>query len=199
MRALGKHTNSVAIRCQTCPLQGMEYLEFELRPIGEKDMDESSQKNEADVQAANHRIVAVVIAKLNLADFQNAVPMLRELSIASDSAEEAKELELSIESTPAFLKPKRWHIDAIGAGKLYHLTDLDVQLDGALLSRLTEAEKATVSFVLRGRGEACTELTRLERVVELLPRNQWGGLSHLPDMVAAFVQPNEPAVERLLK
>lgn len=161
-------------------------------------MDESSQKNEADVQAAN-RIVAVAIAKLNLADFQNAVPMLRELSIANDSAEEAKALELSIESTPAFLKPKRWHIDAVGAGKLYHLTDLDVQLDGALLSRLTEAEKATVSFVLRGRGETSTELARLERVVELLPRNQWGGLSHLPDMVVAFVQPNEPAVERLLK
>ncbi|MEV1262283.1 hypothetical protein ABZR07_32330, partial [Pseudomonas aeruginosa] len=33
----------------------------------------------------------------------------------------------------------------------------------------------------------------------LLPRNQWGGLSHLPDMTAAFVQPNDLAVERLLK
>ena len=42
-------------------------------------------------------------------------------------------------------------------------------------------------------------LARHEQTVELLPRNQWGGLSHLPDMVAAFVQPNEPAVERVLK
>ena len=162
-------------------------------------MDESSRINEAAIEKTNQRIVAVTNTKLNLADFQNAVPVLRELSIANDSAEDAKELELSIESTPAFLKPKSWHIDAIGAGQLIHLTDLDVQLDGALLSRLTEAEKATVSFILRGRGETCTELARLERVVELLPRNQWGGLSHLPDMVAAFVQPNEPAVERLLK
>jgi hypothetical protein len=29
--------------------------------------------------------------------------------------------------------------------------------------------------------------------------NQWGGLSHLPDLVAAFVQPNELAIDRLLK
>ncbi len=161
-------------------------------------MDETGQKNDA-VLVESRRIAAVVITKLNLADFQNAVPMLRELSVANDAAVEAKELELSLASTPAFLKPKTWHIDAIAAGKLILLTDLDVQLDGALLSCLTEAEKATVTFVLRSRDEASTELARLERVVELLPRNQWGGLSHLPDMVAAFVQPNEPAVERLLK
>ncbi len=43
-------------------------------------------------------------------------------------------------------------------------------------------------------------LASLEHAVELLPRNHWGGISHhLPDMVAAFVQPNEPAVEHLLK
>src|SRR5262245_20819030 len=38
-----------------------------------------------------------------------------------------------------------------------------------------------------------------ERDIELLPRNHWGGLSHLPEMVAAFVQPNDPDVDRLLK
>jgi very-short-patch-repair endonuclease len=140
-----------------------------------------------------------LVAKLNLADFQNAVPMLRELSIVNDTEEDAKELELSLESTPAFLKPKLWRVDAVGAGRRYHITDLDVQLDGVLLTRLTEAEKATVSIVLRGRGEGAEELARLEHSVELLPRNQWGGLSHLPDLVAAFVQPNDPAVERLLK
>jgi hypothetical protein len=68
-----------------------------------------------------------------------------------------------------------------------------------LLTRLTEAETATVSFVLRRRGDTAGELARLECCVQLLPRNQWGGLSQLPDMVAAFVQPNDPAVDRLLK
>ena len=144
-------------------------------------------------------IAAALGAKLNLADFQNAVPMLRELSIHNDSIADEKELDLSIESITAFLKTKQWHIDAVNAGQRCHITELDVQLDGALLSRLTEAETATVSFVLRRRGEAGVELARLEQSVELLPRNQWGGLSYLPDMVAAFVQPNEPAVERLLK
>ncbi|MBU2741552.1 DUF3320 domain-containing protein [Acidithiobacillus albertensis] len=156
-------------------------------------LDESESKKP-------HLIIAVALgAKLNLADFQNAVPMLRELSINNDSVEDERELSLSIVSVPAFLKTKQWHIDAVNAGQRCHITDLDVQLDGALLSRLTEAETATVSFVLRRRSEAGEDLARLDQTVELLPRNQWGGLSHLPDMVAAFVQPNEPAVERVLK
>jgi len=52
---------------------------------------------------------------------------------------------------------------------------------------------------LRRAAEPSEALSRPDRTVELLPRNQWGGLSHLPDLAAAFVQPNEPAVERLLK
>lgn len=146
-----------------------------------------------------HKIEATLTSKLNLADFQNAVPLLREVSIVNDAEANISNLELEITSTPAFLKPKIWRIDSIGAGKHYALSDLDVHLDGASLTRLTEAEKATATFVLRTGGDSAGELARLACEVELLPRNQWGGLSHFPDLIVAFVQPNEPAVERLLK
>lgn len=145
------------------------------------------------------KIEATLVSKLNLADFQNAVPLLREVSVANDAEASISNLELEVTSLPPFLKPKVWRIDAIGAGKRYALSDLDVHLDGALLTRLTEAEKASATFVLRTSGDSGRELARLNWEVELLPRNQWGGLSHFPDLIAAFVQPNEPAVERLLK
>ena len=149
------------------------------------------------------RIDATLVAKLNLADFQNAVPMLKELSIVNDTKCEAKNLELEIESVPEFLKSKVWRIDSVGAGSSYRILDLDVQLDGPMLTRLTESEKAMVTLSLRRSDNANTaspDLVCLNHTVELLPRNQWGGISHhLPDLIAAFVQPNEPAVERLLK
>jgi len=147
----------------------------------------------------SQRVEATMASKLSLADFQNAIPMLRDLGIVNESLEEANDLELTVASVPAFLKPKTWRVDAIGAGKRYHIADLDLQLDGVLLMRLTEAEKATVSFILRCVTDTPQELAHFNCTVELLPRNQWGGLSHLPDLAAAFVQPNEPAVERLLK
>ena len=163
-------------------------------------MDVMTLEGDEKSEGLGVRIDATLVTKLNLADFQNAVPMLRELSITNASKEDARDLELWIESVPPFVRPKLWHIDALTAGADRRITDLDVQLDGALLTRLTEAETAIVTLSLRRRDTGPEALTNLERTVELLPRNQWGGISHhLPDMVAAFVQPNEPAVERLLK
>ena len=144
------------------------------------------------------RIEATLNGSLNLADFQNAVPLLRGLSIVNETVDKIEDIELTIFSEPAFLKPKTWRVDVVGADCRYQIPELDVQLEGASLTRLTEAETATVFFVMQG-GVDRVELTRLQATVELLPRNQWGGLSHAPQMVAAFVQPNDPAVERLLK
>jgi len=137
--------------------------------------------------------------KLSLADFQNAVPLLRELMLVSTLEADTGQLELSLTSTPAFVKPKTWRLESIRSGDRYRIRDLDVHLDGPLLTRLTEAETATVTLSVKpasGEGEPIAELSKS---VELLPRNQWGGLSHLPDMVAAFVQPNDPAVDKVLK
>jgi very-short-patch-repair endonuclease len=139
--------------------------------------------------------------KLNLADFQNSVPLVRELCIINDSDRELVSLQLRLESVPPFLKPKSWSIDTCGPKSRYEIKDCDVQLDGALLSKLTEAETATIVFTVLEKAGLPDEkvLATSERKVELLPRNQWGGLSHLPDLIAAFVQPNELAVDRLLK
>lgn len=145
------------------------------------------------------QIQATLAGKVNLADFQNAVPVVRELSVVNDTEAEIRELRLIATSEPSFLKPKTWRIDHVGAGQTVRINDLDLSLDGSLLSRLTESEKAVVRFQLIVGQDVPVELASSESVVELLPRNQWGGLSSLPDMVAAFVQPNEPAIERVLK
>lgn len=145
------------------------------------------------------RLQVSAVAKLNLADFQNAVPALHELAVVNDTPAAIDELTIDLVSEPSFVKPRSWSLESVGAGEAFHLTDLDVQLDGALLSRLTEAESASLRFELRGRKQPEVVIARHERMVELLARNQWGGIGHLPEMVAAFVQPNDPAVDRLLK
>ena len=137
--------------------------------------------------------------KLNLAAFQNAVPALNELVIVNETSSPISELTVQLVSQPPFVKPRIWNVESVGAGESYHLRDLDVQLDGALLSRLTEAESASLHFELRSRKQSDEILARHESTVELLARNQWGGIGHLPEMMAAFVQPNDQAIDRLLK
>ncbi|WAG79109.1 DUF3320 domain-containing protein [Metapseudomonas furukawaii] len=149
------------------------------------------------------KINTTVVAKLNLADYQNSVPVIRELRIVNETEHQYSELELTLTSDPAIFKPKTWHIDALSAGVFLQIPGLDVAVDGALLARLTETEYATLSLVLTRKSEAAEapreELARTDLTLEMLPRNQWGGLSHLPEMTAAFVQPNDLAVELLLK
>ena len=169
-------------------------------PLGQMDMGVDAATS-ANGQGAI-RVEVEVIAKLNLADFQNAVPALQALAVVNDTPAPLQGLTLHLTSEPAFVKPRTWHLDAVAAGKTYDLRDLDVQLDGALLSRLTEAEPAVLHFALhqRLRTESVdTVLASCDYTVELLARNQWGGLGDLPEMVAAFVQPNDPAIDKVLK
>src|SRR3989304_5115419 len=101
-------------------------------------MDDKKQGDSSKSVGHPLSVDVSLIAKLNLAGFQNAVPMLRELSIINDSAEEAKELELTLETVPTFIKTKTWQIDVVGVGQKCSIKNLDVQLDGTLLTRLTE-------------------------------------------------------------
>lgn len=162
-------------------------------------MDETQLQGSA--AAAELKIDATLIAKLNLADFQNAVPLVRDLWLINETDQTHEQVDLVLTSDPPFLKPRRWRIDTLAAGSRYPIRDLDVNLDGGLLARLTEAETVAVSLALRklDADASAPALAQREIHLELLPRNQWGGISHLPDLVAAFVQPNDPAVDRLLK
>lgn len=156
-------------------------------------------------------IDAAIAPKLSLADFQNAVPWIRELAITNHLAHATGPLVLSLSSTPAFVQTKTWRLESIGAGACYPIADRDVQLDAALLTQLTEAQTATITLSVQAPTTAPTATTTTPNsdplattaitaiTIELLPRNQWGGLAYLPDMVAAFVQPNDPAVDRVLK
>ena len=80
-------------------------------------MDDPSNSNEPSPVGCGLALGVSLVAKVNLAAFQNAVPILRELSAVNDSPDEAKDLELRVESSPSFLKPKIWHIDALAAGQ----------------------------------------------------------------------------------
>jgi hypothetical protein len=162
-------------------------------------MDATTEAAEAPAaaQPPAFLIEAAFAARTNLADYQNAVPVLRELSVTNHTEAAVPGLVLSLESAPPVLTPRTWRLDALGAKQQYRVTDLGIALDGAALARLTEAELARVAAALRRADAADVEpLARWEQPIELLPRHHWAGISATPDMVAAFVQPNEPGGRR---
>ena len=134
---------------------------------------------------------------VNAAFHHNSIPFLHELKVVSEKLSEGvRDLALELVSEPPFLKRKRWNVAYIAPDGTVRLSDLDVVLDGGFLSGLTEASTALVTLSLTKDGK---ELAKREIQTRLLAPDEWGGISTLPEILAAFVRPNDPAVETVLK
>jgi hypothetical protein len=87
-------------------------------------------------------------------------------------------------------------IDRIVAGSELRLGDRRVSLAGSMLDALTERTRAEARFELC-QGE--TVLAESRHAIVALARNEWGGAQFMPELLAAFITPNDPAISRLLK
>lgn len=149
----------------------------------------------ADPHPSLARISARFQPALNEALWQNHVPVLSELSVMGMPDTPAGDITIELSSEPPVLRPRTWHIAGFGPGQVRVIEDIDVQLDGSLLAGLTEATRAIVSLTVRSAQGILGEISQDIRV---LARNEWGGTLGIPDILAAFVQPNDPAVASII-
>ena len=136
-------------------------------------------------------------AKLNFASHQNAYSFLRELRIGNiDPKESVDDVVVTLSSNPTFLKPKSWRLDWIAPKGILPIKDRDVELNGSFLLNLADAISGYASIVVEQGGVVIAKETK---PVELLAYNEWGGAGYMPELLAAFSMPNDPAVDRLLR
>ena len=141
---------------------------------------------------------AAIVPKISFASHQNAVPVLRDLKILNLGSITLENIVLGIVADPPVFETHQWRIDRIAPGGEVHVTQRDLKLNAGLLLQLSEAVRATIS--LRAQvGEDGQRAVQRDFPVELLARNEWGGAAAMPDLLAAFVLPNDPAVGRLVK
>lgn len=144
-------------------------------------------------------IDAVIVPKLSFATHQNAVPVLRDLRVLNLTDIGVEHLLLTIEADPPVFARHEWRLDRIAAGSEVHVAKRDLQLNASLLLGLAEAVRATVTFSVREERETGASLVQRRYPVELLARNEWGGAGAMPELLASFALPNDPAIGRLLK
>ncbi|AVI58428.1 DNA helicase (plasmid) [Paracoccus yeei] len=139
---------------------------------------------------------AVLAAKVNFASAQNGVAIVKQLGIENPGPDPIRDVRLTLSASPGLLRDKTWAIDRIASGTTVQLADLDTPLDTALLGGLDEAEFGQLEFRLTAQD--LPETTSAHRV-EMLARDEWGGLAEMDNILAAFVSPNHPAVAQILK
>ena len=136
-------------------------------------------------------------AKINFACHQNSYAVLRQLRIENCSKTDSiEDLTVSLTANPPFLLPKTWRIDKLPREKSIDLTDRDVQMDGQFLLNNADTMRGEIRVeVFQGETVIASEM----RTIELLANNEWGGAGYMPELLAAFVTPNDPAIDGVLR
>jgi len=142
------------------------------------------------------KIHATLVEKINFACHQSSFAVLHNLQIENfESEQDLSGLSVVLEASPAFLKQKTWAVDQLMAHEVLSMKDRDLELDAGFLFGLTESMRGMVSIRINQDGKVLAEKTIN---VELLACNEWGGGGYMPELLAAFCTPNDPAVDRLL-
>lgn len=131
---------------------------------------------------------------LGFASIQNAVPVIRSLRVTNAGDHALEHVELLVDCNPRFAASVKLRFDKLGPGETRVISPLDLQADHAYLSNLTEAVTAGISVTAQAQGLALGTSTNK---VEVLAYDQWAGMRALPELLAAFSMPNNPAVDRL--
>ncbi len=132
---------------------------------------------------------------INYAMQQNDVPVILDCRAVNGSPHAVQDAVLCLSSEPEFAEPVELRVDRLDPGSTYRFPKVDFTLRPGFLRNLEERVKGLIRVVLRA-GEQ--ELFRGTEPVSVLAYDEWNGLGVLPELLAAFVMPNHPAVEKIL-
>ncbi|MBL8767812.1 MAG: DUF4011 domain-containing protein, partial [Planctomycetes bacterium] len=146
-------------------------------------------------QPATLSIAVSHLPRVHYAMQQNDVPIVGELTATNSGTTDLVDLDVRITIDGGLAKPLALHVDRIPAGGTWRLGPLALDLDGELLVRQTEREKTRLRVRVTTKD---TLVAEHDSTIEILARDEWSGLATLPEILAAFVQPNHPDVARVL-
>ena len=140
------------------------------------------------------KISLVYDKAINYAFQQNAIPVVKELRFCNDGTTR-KNLIIRIVTEPAFAEPVEIRLQSIDVGGEFRVAPLDLKLSPDFLASLNEKVSGWLKIeVVEGDCVVCARTDP----ISLLARNEWCGLVSLPEILAAFILPNDAAVMTIL-
>ncbi len=134
-------------------------------------------------------------ATLGYASIQNSVPVIRSLRLTNTGSEPLENLEVLVSCNPRFADGVKLRFDRFGPGESRRISPLDLRPDHAYLADLQEALTATINVAVQS---GTTEHARVSQPIQVLAYDQWAGTRALPELLAAFCMPNNPAIDVLV-
>ncbi len=132
---------------------------------------------------------------LGYASIQNSVPVIRSLRLTNHGEATVESLEVLIACNPGFAHGTKLRFDRLAPGETRKISPIELQPDHSYLADLQESVSASlIVSVLAGTNEITTK----SHVIQILAYDQWAGTRALPELLAAFCMPNNPAIDVLI-
>lgn len=140
-------------------------------------------------------IDAQIASRVSFALQQNGFSVIRSVSVQNRGSAPLIDSELEISFSPQFMFSLKFPLAEIGPGASVLIDSIEPEPDYIYLESLVESVQGVITLQLRQNGRHISEK---HFPIEILAKNQWGGLNNYPESIAAFSLPNDPAVDRLL-
>jgi len=132
---------------------------------------------------------------INFAMQQNHVPILRKVILRNITDFELNNCKLTISVSPVLAESLQRHIDIIPPNSSIEINDFQVNISPQYLSEITERICGEISISFFSNEE---EIASKKYPIDILPFDQWGGISVLPEILSAFVTPNYPTINTII-
>lgn len=130
-------------------------------------------------------------AQINLAMQQNYIPLIRCIYITNQGEQAVGNIHIKVSFSPEFAKEFEADIAAIEPGETIEISPVRIIISPDMLSDLTERMSGTISITVTGNGKIIATDTA---DITLLAADQWIGMNIMPELTAAYITPNHPAV-----
>lgn len=133
----------------------------------------------------------------SLAHQQRKTKLLGSLEVeqTDPEAEPMRDLKLRMSANPPVFQPHEWHIEVLGKGAIQQLSDQQPSPDFDYLAGLDGEVTLELSFELTGAGVPVKE----SATTLLLPQDHWAGSERMPELLAAYIQPEAAFVKKIVK
>lgn len=132
---------------------------------------------------------------VNFAMQQNHVPISRKLLLKNNSEFDIVNVSVQISITPDLADKTERLIDVIPQNSVFEVNNVNINISPKYLSEITERVVGEIIVSVSGNKESIA----IEKYpIDILPFDQWGGVSVIPEMLSAFVTPNYPSINRII-
>jgi len=142
------------------------------------------------------RITTETEPNLCLAMQQNAIPILRKIVIENISNKAIEDIAFTITSDPALITQEPVLISTIAPGEKWISPPTELALSSDKLRAQMETETGLLTVTVTDNSGA---LGSHSTPLSILPPAHWPGLVSLPELLAAYVTPNHPALQAVLE